>query len=153
MFGLALLFDPLISFSLTLAMVLFFLFTPSQTEPKNELLQLFSLVLITPVALFFGKQYLRVLQDEEKIKILEEEVKITEEQIGQEESDVLLWTCLDLKKGLTGILDETSQLLADVSHLDTHQKERIVKIRAKALYLLQSSQKLKNEVDKTTDEN
>lgn len=152
MFGLALLFDPLISLSLTLAMVLFFLFTPSQSEPKNELLQLFSLVLITPVALFFGKQYLKVLQDEEKIKILEEEVKITEEQIGQEESDVLLWTCLDLKKGLTGILDETSQLLADVSHLDTHQKERIAKIREKALHLLQSSQKLKNEVDKTTDE-
>jgi hypothetical protein len=152
MFGLALLFEPLISLSLTVAMVLFFLFTPSQAEPKNELLQLFSLVLITPVALFFGKQYLKVLQDEEKIKILEEEEKIMEEQIGCEESDILLWTCLDLKKGLTDILDETSQILADLSHLNTHQRERVIRIREKALKLLQSSQKLKNEIDKTTDE-
>lgn len=133
-------------------MILFFLFTPSQTEPKNELLQLFSLILITPVALFFGKQYLRGLQDEEKIKILEEEEKIMEEQIQGEESDILLWTCLDLKKNLTAILDETSQLLADVSHLNTPQRERILSIRKKALKLLQSSQKLKNEVDKTTNE-
>ncbi len=152
MFGLALLFEPLISLSLTVAMILFFLFTPSQTEPKNELLQLFSLILITPVALFFGKQYLRGLQDEEKIKILEEEEKIMEEQIQGEESDILLWTCLDLKKNLTAILDETSQLLADVSHLNTPQRERILSIRKKALKLLQSSQKLKNEVDKTTNE-
>jgi hypothetical protein len=152
MFGLALLFEPLISFSLALAMVLFFLFTPSQTEVKNELLQLFSLILITPVALFFGKQHLKVLQDEEKIKILEEEGKIIEEQIKQEESDILLWTCLDLKKGLTDILDETSQILADVSHLNTRQKERVLIIREKTLKLLQSSRKLKEEVDKITDE-
>ena len=133
-------------------MILFFLFTPTQREPKDELLQLFSLILITPVALFFGKQYLRVLKDEEKIKILEEEEKILEEQIQCQETDILLWTCLDLKKGLTEILDETSQILADVSHLSTRQKERINKVRDRALKLLQSSQKLKDEVDKTTDE-
>jgi len=108
--------------------------------------------LITPVALFFGRQHLKVLQDEEKIKILEEEEKIIEEQIKQEESDILLWTCLDLKKGLTDILDETSQILADVSHLNTRQKERVLLIREKTLKLLQSSRKLKEEVDKITDE-
>ncbi|MBM3205773.1 hypothetical protein FJZ41_02935 [Candidatus Shapirobacteria bacterium] len=152
MFGLALLFEPLISVSLTVAMVLFFLFTPSQSEPKNELLQLFSLILITPVALFFGKQYLQVLKDEEKIKILEEEEKIMEEEIGQQETDVLLWSCLDLKKGLTEILDETSQILSDVSHLNAKQKERLLKIRQKTLKLLEGQQQLKKEVDQTTDD-
>jgi len=152
MFGLALLFEPLISVSLTAVIVLFFLFTPTKEEPLQELLQLFSLLLITPVALFFGKQYLKVLQDEEKIKILEEEEEIMEEQIGKEETDILLFTCLELKKGLTEILDQTSHLLADLSHLTLNQKERLGKIRERALKLLQSSQKLKDEVDKTTDE-
>jgi len=152
MFGLSLLFEPLIAVSLTIAIVLFFLFTPSSVNPQNELIQLFSLILITPVALFFGKQYLRVLRDEEKIKILEEEEKILEEQIQGEESDVLLWTCLDLKKGLTEILDETSQMLADISHLKANQKEKILKIHQRALGLLQSSQKLKKQIDQTTDE-
>jgi hypothetical protein len=152
MFGLALLFEPLISVSLTAVIVLFFLFTPTKKEPLNELLQLFSLLLITPVALFFGKQYLKVLQDEEKIKILEEEGEIIEEQMEKEETDILLFTCLELKKGLTEILDQTSHLLADLSHLTFNQKERLGKIRERATQLLQSGQKLKEEVDKTTDE-
>lgn len=152
MFGLTLLFEPLITISLTLAMVLFFLFTPSQTEPLKEILQLFSLILITPVALFFGKQYLRVLEDDEKIKILEEESEIIEEEIQKEETDVLLWTSLEFKNSLTEILDEISQLLADISHLTSNQKERLLKIYRKAVNLLESGKKLKKEVDKTTDE-
>jgi hypothetical protein len=152
MFGLALLFEPLITVSLTVAIVLFFLFTPSQAEPMKEILQLFSLILITPVALFFGKQYLKVLVDEEKIKILEEEGEVMERDLGKEETDVLLWTSLELKSYLTDILDETSQLLADIGHLTSNQKERLLKIRQKAIKLLESGQKLEKEVDKTTDE-
>ena len=152
MFGLALLFEPLITVSLTVAIVLFFLFTPSQAEPMKEILQLFSLILITPVALFFGKQYLKVLVDEEKIKIMEEESEIMERDLSKEETDVLLWTSLELKSYLTDILDETSQLLADIGHLTSNQKERLLKIRQKAIRLLESGQKLEKEVDKTTDE-
>lgn len=152
MFGLALLFEPLITVSLTVAIVLFFLFTPSQTEPMKEILQLFSLILITPVALFFGKQYLKVLVSEEKIKVLKEESEIMEGDIKKEETDVLLWTSLELKSYLADILDETSQLLADIGHLTSRQKERLLKIRQKAIKLLESGQKLKKEVDKTTDE-
>jgi len=152
MFGLALLFEPLITVSLTIAIVLFFLFTPSQADPMKEILQLFSLILITPVALFFGKQYLRVLVDEEKIKILEEESEIMEGDIKKEETDILLWTSLELKSHLADILDETSQLLADIAHLTGRQKERLLKIRQKTIRLLESGQKLEKEVDKTTDE-
>ena len=152
MFGLALLFEPLITFSLTITMVLFFLFTPTEKEPLKELLQLFSLILITPVAMFFGKQYLKVLKDEEKIKILEEEEEIMEESIEKEETDILLWTCLELKKGLTEILDQTSQLLADVGHLSIRQKDRLLKIRDWACKLLKGSKNLKEEIDKATDE-
>ncbi len=152
MFGLALLFEPLITFLLAAAMVLFFLITPNKQEPLTEALQLFSLLLITPLALFFGSQYLKLLESEEKIKILKEEGKIMEEQIKKEETDVLLWASLNLKTGLSEILDQVSELLADLAHLSVSQKERLLKIRARALELLKTGEKLKEEVDKTTDE-
>jgi len=152
MFGLALFFEPLITLTLTSAMILFFIFTPTKQNTAEEALQLFSLLLVTPLALFFGKQYLQVLRDEEKIKILEEEEKIAQEQIETEETNVLLWATLELKRGLMTILDEVSHLLGDVSHLTVSQKERLLKIRERALHLLETGKKLKEEVDRTTDE-
>jgi len=152
MFGLALLFEPLVTVSLAGAMILIFLITPTTQEPLTEALQLFSLILITPLALFFGSQYLKVLESEEKIKILREEGKILEEQIKKEETDTLLWTSLNLKQGLSEILDEVSNLLSDLAHLTISQKERLLKIRTRALKLLKTGEKLKEEVDRTTDE-
>ena len=152
MFGLALLFEPAITFSLAIAMILFFLLQPVKEEPLTEALQLLSLLLVTPLAMFFGKQYLRLLQSQEKIKILQEETEIIEEEIEKEERDILMWASLDLKKGLTEILDQTSILLADIAHLTLRQKEKLGKVRQTALDLLKTGQKLKDEVDKTTDE-
>lgn len=152
MFGLALLFDPFITISLAAAMIFFFLLQPSKEEPLAHLLQLLSLLLITPLAMFFGKQYLKLLEDEEKIKILQEEADILEKEIEKEETDVLMWSTLELKKGLSEILDQTSDLLADVGHLTLKQKEKMSKVRQITSELLKAGQKLKEEVDKTTDE-
>lgn len=152
MFGLSLLFEPLIAFSLTAAMAIFFLATPTKEAFLTESLQLFSLILITPLALFFGNQYLKALEDEEKIKILKEENLISENQIQKEETDVLLWSSLELKRTLVEILDEISLLLSDISHLTVTQKERLLKIHQKLVDLLRSGEKLEEEVDKTTDE-
>jgi len=153
MFGLALLFEPLITFSLSLAMVLFFLLQPTKEAPLTEALQLLSLLLVTPLAMYFGRQYLQVLKSEEKIKILKEETQIIEGEIEKEETDILLWSSLELKHGLTEILHQTSELLADLSHLTLRQKEKISKIRQTASTLLKTGQKLKEEVDQTSDEN
>ncbi|MCJ7792476.1 MAG: energy-coupling factor transporter transmembrane protein EcfT [Candidatus Marinimicrobia bacterium] len=153
MFGLALLFEPLITFSLSLAMVLFFLLQPTKEAPLAEALQLLSLLLVTPLAMYFGRQYLQVLKNEEKIKILKEETQIIEGEIAKEETDMLLWSSLELKRGLTEILHQSSELLADLSHLTLRQKEKISKIRQTASTLLKTGQKLKEEVDQTSDEN
>jgi hypothetical protein len=152
MFGLALLFEPLITFSLALAMVFFFLLRPVKETLLQEGLQLLSLLLVTPLAMFFGRQYLKLLADEEKIKILQEESQIIEEEIKKEETDVLLWSSLELKRGLTEILHQTSEMLADLSHLTLKQKEKLSKIRQTASNLLRASQQLKEEVDQTSDE-
>ena len=75
-----------------------------------------------------------------------------EDQIGKEETDVLLWASLELKKDLSDILDKTSQLLADVGHLTLRQKEGLQKIKERAKNLLKTGERLKKEVDETTDE-
>lgn len=152
LFGLALLLEPLTSLVLSLVLIFFFSLSLDKQAIWQEGLQLFSLLLITPLALFFGKQYLKMLESEEKIKIFKQEGEIMEKQIKKEETDVLLWTSLDLKKGLAEILDHSTSLLADLAHLTVNQKERLVKIRTKVIELLKSGEKLKEEVDKTTDE-
>lgn len=151
LFGLALLFEPAITIALTLLLVIFFILTPTAKPALEALLQLFSLVLITPLALYFGNQYLKVLEKEDKIKILKQEVKASDNQLEKEETDTLLWLSLNLRKTTAEILDEIAHLLADISHLSVGQKERLLKVRAKLLGLLQSGEKLKKEVDETTD--
>lgn len=152
MFGLSLLFEPLISLSLTGAMILFFAISPTGKSSPEEILQLFSLVMVTPLAVFFGGQYLKSLKDDEKIKILEEEDEVLANEIQKEETDVLLWASLELEKGLGNILHEISDLLADVAHLSFAQKEKLLRVREHVLSLLKSGRKLKEEVDKATDE-
>jgi len=151
MFGLALLFEPPITLTLSLIMVIIFLFSPPRDSLLTEAFQLLSLLLITPLALFFSKQYLNLLKEKEKITIIEKEIKISEEQTEKEETDTLLWTTLNLKQGLTEILDQTSALLSDIAHLTITQKERLLRIREKAIALLKSGDKLKEEIDQTTD--
>ena len=151
LFGLALLFEPAITVALTLLLVIFFILTPTSKPALEAILQLFSLVLITPLALYFGSQYLRLLEKEDKIKILKQEVKISDSQIEKQETDTLLWLSLNLRKTTTEVLDDVAHLLADIGRLSVSQKERLLKIRAKLLGLLQSGEKLKKEVDETTD--
>jgi hypothetical protein len=147
MFGLSLLFEPPITISLALAISILFLLSPTEQSVLTEIIQLGSLVMITPLALFFGKQYLKVLEQQEKIQILEEEEQIAEKELQQQETDVLLWTTIDLKKSLYFILDQTSHLLTDLSHLSVSQRERLQKIYQQTLNLLKSSSVLKKEIE------
>ena len=151
MFGLALLIGPTATLALALAMVLLFGLTSEKTEPAREAMQLFSLLLVAPLASFFSSQYLKALEAEDKITILKKESGILEEQIKDEETDILLWTSLNLKQSLVNILEETTDLLSDVAHLTHKQKEKIMKIKQNASKLLATGQSLKEEVDKKTD--
>ncbi len=152
MFGLALLFDPLITFSLALAMTIVFFLSPSKQSLMEEIWQLVSLLLITPLALFFSKKYLQLLEDEEKIKVLKTESKALNQAITKEESGFLLWESLDFKTSLVDIIEQASLALSDVSKISVRQKERLLKIKQRALNLLKSGEKLKKEIDETTDE-
>lgn len=143
-FGLALLFDPVITLSLSLALALVF---SQQVKAFNDLLPIFGMLMITPIAVFFGKQYLRILENEEKIKIITKKKNILQNEVTQQEEDTLLWLALAFKEQVSTIMDNTSNLLTDLSRLTPQQKDKIQKIHESSIKLLQLGNKLRERIE------
>jgi len=148
LFGVAFLSSPSVVLALTLVIILFF--SPS-LKNINAVVQLFSLLLITPLAIVFGKQYLELLKQQGKIVILRKEKKETEESLKKQETNVLIWISLNLKNGLTEISDYLSQLLSDIGHTTPSQQELLKKAHRKTKSLLKESSGVKEIIDKETD--
>jgi len=155
LFAVALIFDPPVTLTLTLALVLFFANT---LTTLHAALQLLSLLFITPLALFFGRQYLRLLEAKEKIKILKKrgeilakEGKELKEAVSEEETSSLLWLSLDFKNSLLQIVHQTGELMSDIGHLTYSQKEKLESVHQTAKEVLKSGEKLKEKIDRETD--
>ncbi len=121
--------------TLSLSLILILLLSQSLDSPES-LIPLFSLLLITPLSWFIGKQYL------DKTKV--------ENDISFDETNVLLWLSLKFKTGICQIIDNCSELLS--TPLQPTQKEKLKYIKDSAKSLLNSSEKLKDEVDSQSDE-
>lgn len=125
------------SSSLTLTYSLFLVLILSQSlNSFNSIIPLASLLLVTPLAWFIGRQFT------EKMK--------NEKIIADDETDVLLWHSLKLKTGLSQIIDSCSELLS--APLSPTQKEKVHKIKDSSKSLLNSSEKLTEQIDKESDE-
>jgi signal transduction histidine kinase len=123
--------------SSTLTYSLFLVLILSQSlNSFVSVITLSSLLLITPLAWFMGRQF------SEKIK--------NEEIISFDETNILLWHTLKLKTSLCQIIDLVSELLS--TPLSPVQKEKIHKIKDSTKNLLNSSQKLTREIDQKSDE-
>lgn len=144
LFGLSLFFAPLVTLIFSLGLCLLFF---RQATNLNSLLQLIGLLFITPLALFFGRQYLKILESEEKIKILRKEKGKLNQEVSQQEEDTLLWLSLSFKEHVAKILDASSNLLADLGHLTFVQKEGLQKIHENAKRLLRLGEKLKEKIE------
>jgi hypothetical protein len=59
----------------------------------------------------------------------------------------LLWISLAFKEQVLNIVDQSSNLLTDISRLTTAQKERLEKIHESAKKLLQLGDKLKEKIE------
>jgi len=123
------------STTLSLSLTLIILLSQS-LDSVQSLIPLFSLLLITPLSWFIGKQFL------DKTKV--------DTDISIDETNVLMWLSLKFKTGISQIIDNCSELLS--TPLQPTQKEQIKYIKDSAKSLLNSSEKLKNEVDKQSDE-
>lgn len=102
---------------------------------------------MSPLALFFGRQYLQILESEEKIKIINIKKQALEKEVCQQEEDTLLWLSLTFKEQVGQIIEHSSDMLADVGHLNLHQKEHLEKINENAKKLLQLGDKLKEKIE------
>lgn len=144
LFGLAFLFDPAVIVFFTIFLV--FLFW-GQAKNLTSLLQLIGLLLMTPLALFFGRQYLKVLEEEQKIKILKKEKRALSKEVSQQEEDALLWLSLPFREHVVKILDSSSQMLSDLSRLSPSQKDALDKIHHNAKRLLKLGGKLEEKIE------
>jgi hypothetical protein len=121
--------------TLSLSLTLILLLSQSLDSPES-LIPLFSLLLITPLSWFIGKQYL------DKTKV--------DTDISIDETNVLMWLSLKFKTGISQIIDNCSELLS--TPLQPTQKEKLKYIKDSAKSLLNSSEKLKDEVDSQSDD-
>jgi hypothetical protein len=151
LFGLSLFFHPWMSFLLTLALLFFFLLT-APPQSINQLLNLISLLLIAPLAHLFGTQYLRVLEAQNKIKVLEHQSKNLVHTISREETTSLMWLSLEFRNKMHQAIDLVSQLLANIAHIPYYQREQLDQLYQDLKALYQSGQELEEKIDKMTDE-
>jgi signal transduction histidine kinase len=121
----------------TLSYSLFLILIISQSlNSFISIISLSSLLLITPLAWFIGRQFLEKTKDE----------KI----IAEDETDILLWHSLKLKTGLCEIIDTSSELLSQP--IIPSQKEKIHHIKDSAKSLLNSSENLTQKIGQEQDE-
>lgn len=124
---------PTVTLSLSLALIILL---GQSLDSLQSLIPLISLLLITPLSWFIGKQYL----DKTKAEI----------DISVSETNIFMWLSLKFKTGICQIIDNCSELLS--TPLQPTQKDKIKYIKDSAKSLLNSSEKLKNEVDQQSDE-
>lgn len=142
MFGLSLMFDPLIT--LTLAVTICFLFYKQATN-MNSFLEIIGLLLITPIAMYFGRQYLKVLEEDEKIKIIIKKKVELETQAVENQEETMLWLTLVFKEHVSNILDASSNLISNTSNLSNYQKDGLQKIHENAKRLLKMGERLQKK--------
>jgi hypothetical protein len=145
LFGVALLFEPLSAVSLAL-FASGFLLLGNQKEILAELLQLGSMFLITPLAVIFGKQYLKLSADESKIKVLETQGIALENEVARQEDEVKSWTTQELSKRLIFIQSRIKNILAD-QNITQAEKQNLKEIFTQIYQVFVSGQKMQEKVE------
>lgn len=149
LFGLSLTLEPPVTIILTTCLIIFF-YINSPNATFDNLLPLMSLILITPLALFFGRQYLQLMQQKGEIKILKIKEQVAKHNITEEETNTLLWLSLNFKNGIVKIIDSLSQVLAKPG-LSFNQKNHLQIALHNSQKLLQTGKILEEKIDKQTD--
>jgi len=148
LFGISFLFEPLLSIAYSFVLIIFLTI---QLNSPQDLLKVFSLVFVAPLALFFGQQYLQNLVSQKRIKVFQKKWLGNEKSLESEETKSLLWLSLNFHRALAEILEITAQLLSDISRISPTQKSLIKKIRRKTKKLLKEGKRLQRFIDRETD--
>ncbi len=117
-FGIAFVFDPITTFVFAVGAVLIFFPDATKLDTTNNLLKLGSLLLISPLAYFFGREYKKGDEQDEKIEALKERSKDSADTISEDVEEVIKDEKQNLKEKdlekLNEVLEETEDLRQEV---------------------------------------
>ena len=143
LFGVAMLYEIEATLVLTGVLISFFLFLPgTKLNDLSLLSELLALIMITPLAIFTGHQYESTLEEKQA------RAKLTKHLVA-EETDMLLFLSLNLKRTLVSALDSLSVVIPQ-------EKVKDVRVNLQTLYqdlknLYRSADELQSTIDKETD--
>lgn len=116
-FGIAFVFEPITVFIFATGAVLIFLPTALTADVTTNLLKIGSLVFISPLAYFFGKEYRKTDLQDEKINALEERTKEAADTISKDVDEIIADEKTNLKEKdmekLNEILEESEDLRSE----------------------------------------
>lgn len=116
-FGIAFVFEPLAIFVFILGAVLIFLPDALKGDTVGNLLKVGSLLFISPLAYFLGREYRKTDKQEGNIEALEERTKEAADTISEDVEEVIKDEKANLKtedvQKLNEILEETEDLRAE----------------------------------------
>ncbi len=146
LFGMALLSAPVTSVVAALVFAILFVLTP-RSDFWTEILQIVSLIAIAPISTMFGKQYIQILKDGQKIQVLKNVSQDFMEEIKSQEEEVKNWAEGDFRLKLVNVQKYLDELLKD-PNLDNDRKGRIKDLYQQIYELFLSGMEMKKEVGK-----
>lgn len=135
LFTLSLLLAPVIPLVLSFALIVYFLFTSSVTS-FSQLLPLFSFPLITPLAVYFGREHKKKLYYKQDCLHLSETIR-------RETTDVFLW----LTTTFSSKLKEISETLEKLPNVTEEQKPTLFKMKKSVSRLKKLGERLKEAIE------
>jgi hypothetical protein len=121
-FGVAFVFEPSVTFVFVLGAILIFVPDILKGDLTTNLLKVGSLLLISPLAYFFGEEYRKNDAEETEIEALDERAKEAADTISADIADVLKDEKASLKSEdldkLNEVLEETEDLRAESTNKD-----------------------------------
>nr|MBI5455989.1 hypothetical protein [Candidatus Levybacteria bacterium] len=113
-FGIAFVFEPATTFVFAIASFLLFFPDTSRPDAVNNLLKLGSLLLISPLAYFFGKEYRKSDKQDEEIEKLKERSVDSADTISEDIEEVIKDEKQNLKDKDMGKLNEVLEETEDL---------------------------------------
>lgn len=143
LFAVAMLYEIEATLVLTGVLILFFLFLPgTNLSDLAHLSELVALVMITPLAIFTGHQYETTLHARAQSDQLSK-------NLTTEESDILLFLSLNLKRTLLSALDSLSLTIPKTGAKEIRTNLQTLYQDLKNLY--RSADELEQSIDRETD--
>lgn len=139
LFGVSLLSSPATSTIIAATFMLLFIISP-KNDFWIEIIQAGSLLAIAPISVIFGKQYLKVMEDQKAISSLSGKVQ-------KNKIDVESWTEGDFRKRLVRIQEYLQKLIAN-PNVEPEEKQRINSLYRQIYDLFLSGKDLEKNVER-----